>query len=52
MPKKGKKKVQSTDEELEIEVIIRVEVIYEDTKVFTGIEPEYKWGGIYWMITN
>ena len=40
MPKKGKKKVQATDEEPEIDVINRVEVIYEDTKVVTGIEPK------------
>ena len=52
MPKKGKKKVQATDEEPEIDVINRVEVIYEDTKAVTCIEPEYKWGEIYRMITN
>ena len=52
MPWKQKKKVQEADEEPEIEIITRVEVIYEDTKVVTGIEPEYKWGEIYRMITN
>ena len=52
MPKKGKKKVQAADEEPEIEIITRVEVIYEDTKAVTCIEPEYKWGEIYQMITN
>ena len=40
------------DEEPEIEIITRVEVKYKDTKVVTGIKPEYKWGGIYRMITN
>ena len=44
MIKKGKKKVQATDEELEIEIITRVEVIYENNKVVTCVEPEYKWG--------
>ena len=52
MPRKQKKKVQAADEELEIEIIIWVEVIYEDTKAIMGIEPEYKWGEIYRMITN
>ena len=52
MPRKQKKKVQAADEEPEIEIITRVEVIYEDTKVVMGIEPEYKWGEIYQMITN
>ena len=52
MPQKQKNKVQDADEEPEIEIITRVEVIYEDTKVDTGIEPEYKWGGIYQMDTN
>ena len=28
------------DVDQEIEIITRVEVIYEDTKVVTGIEPE------------
>ena len=52
MPRKGKKKVQAADEDPEVEVIMRVEVIYEDTKAVTGSEPEYKWGEIYQMITN
>ena len=37
--------MQSADEDPEIEMITRVEVIYEDTKAVIGIEPEYKWGG-------
>ena len=51
MPQKQKKKVQITDEEPEVEIITQVEVIYEDTKAITGVDPEYKWGGIYQMIT-
>ena len=42
MPRKKKKNAQATEEEPEVELIIRVEVIYEDTKAFTGIDPEYK----------
>ena len=53
MPWKQNKKVQVADEEPKIEIITQVElVIYEDTKAVTGIEPEYKRGGIYQMITN
>ena len=52
MPRKGKKKMKAEEEDPEIEIIMRVEVIYEDTKSVTGIEPDYKWGGIYRMITN
>ena len=43
MPWKGNKKVQTVDEDLEIEIITQVEVIYEDmSKAIAGIEPEYK----------
>ena len=52
MLRKQKKKAQIADEEPEIEIITRIEVIYEDTKSITGIDPEYKWGEIYWMISN
>ena len=47
-----KKKVQATDKDPEIDIIMWVEVIYEYTKDIMGIEPEYKWGEIYRMITN
>ena len=40
------------EEEPEVEVITRVEVIYEDTKATTGVEPEYKWGEVYRMISS
>ena len=52
MPWKQKKKAQAAKEEPEVEIITRVEVIYEDTKAITGIEPEYKWGDIYRIISN
>ena len=44
MPQKGKKKVQVTNENPEVEIITQVEVIYEDTKVVTDSEPKYMWG--------
>ena len=40
MPRKQKKKSQVDEEEPEVEVITRVEVIYEDTKATIGVEPE------------
>ena len=38
--------------EPEVEIITKVEFIYEDTKASTGVEPDYKWGEIYRMISN
>ena len=35
-----------------MEVITKVEVIYEDTKSITGVELEYKWGEVYRMISS
>ena len=52
MPRKQKKKAQATKEEPKVEIITWVEVIYEDTKAITGIDPEYKWGELYRMISN
>ena len=52
MPRKGGKKVQAMEDDPELEVIMRVEVIYEDTKAFTGVEPEFRWGHIYQMIKD
>ena len=40
------------EEEPEVEVITKVEFIYEDTKATTGVEPEYKWGEVYRMISS
>ena len=40
------------EEEPEVEVITRVEVIYEDTKATTVVEPEYKWAEVYRMISS
>ena len=41
-----------TEEEPEVEVITRLEIIYEDTKATTGVELEYKWGDIFIMISS
>ena len=38
--------------EPEVEIITKVEYIYEDTKDTTRVEPYYKWGAIYRMIVN
>ena len=35
-----------------MEIITKVEYIYEDTRATTGVEPDYKWGEIYQMIAN
>ena len=39
MPRKQKKKSKVAEEEPEVEVITNVEVIYEDTKATTRVEP-------------
>ena len=44
MPKKGKKQVHATEDDLEVEIITKVEIIYEHTKPFTGVQPEFRWG--------
>ena len=52
MPKRQKKKAQVAEEESEVEIITKVEFIYEDTKATTGVEPDYKWGEIFRMISS
>ena len=44
MSKRQKKKAQMDEGEPEVEIITKVEFIYEDTKATTGVEPDYKWG--------
>ena len=48
MTKKGKKKAKiiDSDSDAEISPIPRVEIIYEDTMLVIGAEPELKWGQI------
>ena len=52
MLQKQKNKAQAAEEELEVEVITKVEVIHEYTKAITGVEPEYKFGQVYRMIST
>ena len=52
MSKRQKKKAPTVEGEPEVEIITKVEYIYEDTKSSTGVEPDCKWGEIYMMIAN
>ena len=52
MSKRQKKKVPVAKGEPEVEIITKVEYIYEDTKATTGVEPDYKWREIYRVIAN
>ena len=52
MPKRQKKKAQVAEEKPEVEVITRLEIIYEDTKTTTRVELKYKWGEIFRMIPS
>ena len=38
MPKKGKKKDKVTGEDSDMEMLPRMEIIYEDMKAITGVE--------------
>ena len=52
MSKRQKKKDPMVEGETEVEIITKVEFIYEDTKATIGVEPDYKWGEIYRMFSN
>ena len=57
MTKTGKKKGKIVDydsdaEVVEVAPVPRIEIIYEDTKVVTGAEPEFKWGQIYHLLVE
>ena len=52
MSKGQKKKAPIAEGEPEVEIITKVEYIYEDTKATTRIEPNYKCGETYRMIVN
>ena len=41
-----------TEEEPKVEIITKVEFIYEDTKATTRVELEYKWREVYRMISS
>ena len=40
------------EEEPDFEIVTKVEYTYEDTRCIIGVEPEYKWGEIYRLITQ
>ena len=52
MSKRQKKKAPIVEGEPDVEIITKVEYIYEDTIATIGVEPDYKWGEIYRMISN
>ena len=52
MSKRQKKKALVVEEEPEVEIITKVECIYKDTRCTTGVEPKYKWGEIYRLISH
>ena len=51
MSKRQKKKSLVVEEETEVEFVTKTEYIYEDTQCVSGVEPEYKWGEIYRLIS-
>ena len=52
MSKRQKKKAPSAEGDPKVEIITKVEYIYEDTRATTGVEPNYNWGDIYILISN
>ena len=52
MSKRQKKKALVAEGEPDVEIVTKVEYIYEDTRATIGVEPDYKWGEIFWMISN
>ena len=52
MSKRQKKKAPVAEGEPEVEIITKVEYIYEDTKATIRVAQDYKWGEIYRMIVN
>ena len=39
LPKKKKMNAQATGDDLDVEIVSKMEIIYEDTKSITGVEP-------------
>ena len=53
MPEKSiKKKYKVIEANLDVEIVSRIEIVYEDTKAITGAEHDFKWGEIYQMIRD
>ena len=51
MSKRQKKKAPMVEEQPDVEVITKTKYTYEDTQCVLGVEPEYKWGEIYRLIS-
>ena len=52
MSKRQKKKAPMVEEQPDVEVITKTKYAYEDTQCVSGVEPEYKWGEIYRLISR
>ena len=52
MSKRQKKKAHVVEGEPDVEIITKVEYIYEETRATIGVDPDYRWGEIYQMISN
>ena len=52
MYKRQNKKAPIVEEEPDVEIVTKVEYTYEDTRCIVGVEPEYKRGKIYRLITH
>ena len=52
MSRRQKKKAPVVEEQTAIEADLPTEYIYEDTQCVTGVDPEYKWGDIYRLISR
>ena len=46
MSKIQKKKAPVAEGEPDVEIITKVEYIFEDTRATTRVDPDYKWGEI------
>ena len=51
MSKRQKKKAPIVEEEVDVEIVTKVEYTYEDTRCIMGLEHEYKWK-IHRLITH
>ena len=45
-------KDQATGDDPDVEIVSKMEIIYEDMKSITGVELVFKWGQIYHMIKD
>ena len=57
MPKKGRKKLKIVESDsntdiAEVPLAVKAEIVDEDTKEITGVDPELKWGHFYLMMVE